>query len=107
MKEAVARGFEMELERYGTPECYFLSLPLELKEKRDKVVKILADSGLSPIVPEGGYFILADVRELSKFVRMLILFHRYNGTFVCGGDLRITADSFGGMCRRGRLSKPR
>ncbi|KAB7497019.1 Kynurenine--oxoglutarate transaminase 3, partial [Armadillidium nasatum] len=63
-QEAVARGFEIELERFGTTDCYFKSLPLELTDKRNKIVKILSDAGLNPIIPEGGYFILADVRNL-------------------------------------------
>ncbi|RXG58899.1 Kynurenine--oxoglutarate transaminase 3 [Armadillidium vulgare] len=63
--EAVARGFEIELERFGTADCYFKSLPLELIDKRNKIVKILSDAGLNPIIPEGGYFILADVRNLN------------------------------------------
>lgn len=65
-QEAVAQGFEIEIERFGTPECYFKSLPAELEVKRDNIVKILEDAGLYPIIPEGGYFILADVTPISK-----------------------------------------
>lgn len=65
-QEAVAQGFEIEMERFGTPECYFKSLPAELEVKRDNIVKILEDAGLYPIIPEGGYFILADVTPISK-----------------------------------------
>lgn len=68
VQEAVAQGFEIELERFGTPECYFLSLPAELKVKRNNIVKILTDAGLNPIIPEGGYFILADVRDIASKV---------------------------------------
>ncbi|KAK4293330.1 hypothetical protein Pmani_033965 [Petrolisthes manimaculis] len=64
VQEAVAESFEIELERFGTPECYFKSLPAELEVKRDNFVKILSDSGFNPIIPEGGYFILADVRDI-------------------------------------------
>lgn len=66
VQEAVARGFEIEIERFGTPECYFLSLPAELNEKRKKIAKMLSDAGINPIIPEGGYFIMADVREIMK-----------------------------------------
>ncbi|XP_069943034.1 kynurenine aminotransferase [Cherax quadricarinatus] len=66
IQEAVAQGFEIEMERFGKPECYFLSLPAELEVKRDNIVRILADAGLNPIVPEGGYFILADVRNITS-----------------------------------------
>uniref|UniRef100_A0A0N7ZB94 Aminotransferase class I/classII large domain-containing protein n=1 Tax=Scylla olivacea TaxID=85551 RepID=A0A0N7ZB94_SCYOL len=64
VQEAVAQGFEKELELYGTPECYLESLAVELEVKRDMIVKLLIDAGLNPIVPEGGYFILADVRDI-------------------------------------------
>ncbi|KAK7067172.1 Kynurenine--oxoglutarate transaminase 3 [Halocaridina rubra] len=66
VQEAVAQGFEIELERFGTPDCYFLSLPAELEVKRDNVVRILNEAGLNPIVPEGGYFILADTRSITS-----------------------------------------
>lgn len=62
----MAEGFEIEIERFGTPECYFKSLPAELEVKRDNIVKILTEAGFNPIIPEGGYFILADVRDISK-----------------------------------------
>lgn len=68
VQEAVAQGFEEELKRYGTPECYFNSLPAELEVKRDTIVKILSEAGLNPIVPEGGYFIMADVRDIASKV---------------------------------------
>jgi len=64
VQEAVGKGFEIEIERLGTPECYFLSLPAELDEKRKKIAKMLSDAGINPIIPEGGYFIMADVRDI-------------------------------------------
>lgn len=66
VQEAVAQGFEIELKRFGTPDCYFLSLPAELEVKRDNIVRILTEAGLNPIVPEGGYFILADTRSITS-----------------------------------------
>ncbi|KAJ8300948.1 hypothetical protein KUTeg_022467 [Tegillarca granosa] len=41
----------------------------ELKPKRDKLAKLLADNGMKPIVPEGGYFMLADI---SKFIYQMM-----------------------------------
>ena len=67
----MAQGFEKELELYGTPECYLESLAVELEVKRDMVAKLLTDAGLNPIVPEGGYFILADVRDIGKWLELL------------------------------------
>ncbi|XP_017105033.2 kynurenine aminotransferase [Drosophila bipectinata] len=60
LQEGVARSFEKELERLGQPESYFLSLPRELKQKRDYMAKFLSDAGMRPTIPEGGYFMLAD-----------------------------------------------
>lgn len=67
VQEAVARGFEIEFNRLGTPECYFNSLPEELTAKRDFMAKFLSDVGMNPTIPEGGYFMLADWSKLSEF----------------------------------------
>jgi len=64
IQEAIAQGFEEEIDRRDTPQCFFNELPRDLKVKRDLMVRILKDCGLSPIVPEGGYFILANVKDL-------------------------------------------
>uniref|UniRef100_A0A6A7FRC2 Kynurenine--oxoglutarate transaminase 3-like n=2 Tax=Hirondellea gigas TaxID=1518452 RepID=A0A6A7FRC2_9CRUS len=64
IQEAVALGFEEETARRGTPECYFQALPAQLEVKRDRVVSILTEVGMYPIVPQGGYFILAYVRDI-------------------------------------------
>ena len=37
----VARGLEIELERLGTEESYFKSLPTQLESKRDYMAKFL------------------------------------------------------------------
>ncbi|XP_071480843.1 kynurenine--oxoglutarate transaminase 3-like [Diadema antillarum] len=84
IQEAVARGLELEFSRLGQPDCYFLELPRELEEKREKISKLLKECNLIPIMPEGGYFMMAkyghlgvDVSEFGdgpedyKFVRFL------------------------------------
>jgi len=63
----VALGFERELQRFGTPECYFESLAEELRPKRDKMVKFLSEVGMVPTSPEAGYFMIADFSKLSKY----------------------------------------
>lgn len=50
----------MELTRLGQPDSYFESLPRELESKRDYMAKFLSDVGMTPTVPEGGYFMVAD-----------------------------------------------
>jgi len=66
MQEAVAQSFEVELNRLGSDESYFKSLPREMQQKRDKMAKILTEAGLKPIIPQGSYFMLVDVSNLSK-----------------------------------------
>nr|CAI5839730.1 unnamed protein product [Callosobruchus analis] len=70
IQEAAAIAFETELPRLGTDECYFISMPKELEKKRDYTVKFLSDVGMVPIVPEGGYFIIADWSPLESRVDM-------------------------------------
>jgi len=66
LQEALARSFEHEMSLMGTPECYFTSLAQELVAKRDYMAKFLSDCGMSPVVPEGGYFMMADWTSLDK-----------------------------------------
>ncbi|XP_074473851.1 kynurenine--oxoglutarate transaminase 1-like isoform X1 [Sebastes fasciatus] len=63
-QEAVARGFEREYELFGTPESYFQQLPAMLHQKRKKLASCLESVGLKPIMPEGGYFMIADVSSV-------------------------------------------
>ncbi|XP_077284152.1 kynurenine aminotransferase [Arctopsyche grandis] len=68
IQEAVGRGFELELNRLDSPECYFYSLPAELESKRDFMAKFLTDVGMNPTIPEGGYFMVADWSKLANKV---------------------------------------
>jgi len=65
LQEAVARGFEKELERLDQDECYFRSISVDLKDKRDYLGEVLTDVGMKPVIPEGGYFMMADWSSLS------------------------------------------
>ncbi|XP_067328326.1 uncharacterized protein [Anolis sagrei] len=60
-QEAVARGLEKELERLGKPDSYFVELPRLLQQKRDFLIQNLIAAGMKPIVPEGTYFLMADL----------------------------------------------
>ena len=84
-KDALGRCFELELSRLDSEECYFNSISNELKPKRDRIVNLLIEAGLTPVIPEGGYFIMADISNIaqnfetddkeckdSKFVKYLI-----------------------------------
>lgn len=69
-QEALAIGFEDEMEKFGTEECYFTSLPKELIPKRDFMAKMLTDVGMSPTIPEGGYFMVANWSRLGDKVNL-------------------------------------
>ncbi|XP_048670921.1 kynurenine--oxoglutarate transaminase 3 isoform X4 [Marmota marmota marmota] len=64
LQEALAQALWIDIKRMDDPECYFNSLPKELEVKRDRMVRLLESVGLKPIVPDGGYFIIADVSLL-------------------------------------------
>ncbi|XP_077602286.1 kynurenine--oxoglutarate transaminase 3 isoform X1 [Crocuta crocuta] len=64
LQEALAQAFWIDIKRMDDPECYFNSLPKELEIKRDRMIHLLESLGLKPIVPDGGYFIIADVSLL-------------------------------------------
>ncbi|KAG7263965.1 hypothetical protein CRUP_001023, partial [Coryphaenoides rupestris] len=64
LQEAVAQGLLRDFQRLGQPDCYFSSLAAELEGKRDRMAAILQEAGMSPILPEGGYFMLVDVTPL-------------------------------------------
>lgn len=65
LQEAVARAFELETARLDQPECYFNSISRDLERKRDNLVSTMVEVGMVPVIPEGGYFILADWSPLA------------------------------------------
>ena len=50
----------------GHPDSYLVQTVDTLQRKRDEIVAVLREVGMEPIVPEGGYFILADVSSIGK-----------------------------------------
>lgn len=66
IQEAVAVGIELETARLDKKdECYLYTLPNdELLPKRNRMIEALKGAGMEPIVPDGGYFILADWTKL-------------------------------------------
>ncbi|XP_033820870.2 kynurenine--oxoglutarate transaminase 3-like [Periophthalmus magnuspinnatus] len=65
LQEAVAQGLLRDCALMGQPDCYFSSLAEELQHKRDRMASILQAAGLTPVLPEGGYFMLVDVSPLN------------------------------------------
>ena len=79
----MARGLEVELERLNTEQSYFKSLAKELESKRNYVVKFLTDVGMKPVVPEGGYFVMADWSNLGSYISLKpAFFHNFNDVLV-------------------------
>jgi kynurenine--oxoglutarate transaminase/cysteine-S-conjugate beta-lyase/glutamine--phenylpyruvate transaminase len=67
----VARCFEYEFKRLNSSKCYFNSISKELVEKRDKIARALQECGMKPIVPDGGYFILADFSRFGLYQKLI------------------------------------
>lgn len=63
----MARCLEYELPRLNSPECYFHSISEEFRAKRDRFAEILDECGMKPIIPDGGYFMLADFSRFGLF----------------------------------------
>ncbi|XP_027884732.1 kynurenine--oxoglutarate transaminase 3 [Xiphophorus couchianus] len=66
LQEAVAQGLLLNYKLMGQPDCYFSSLAEELEGKRDRLAAILQEAGMTPVIPEGGYFMLVDVTPLNQ-----------------------------------------
>ena len=66
IQEAIAVGLEIELARFGSPDSYFEQTIKSLQRKRDETCEVLREVGLTPIVPDGGYFVLADTSAMGK-----------------------------------------
>jgi kynurenine--oxoglutarate transaminase/cysteine-S-conjugate beta-lyase/glutamine--phenylpyruvate transaminase len=47
-----------------SPECYFNSISVDLQRKRDYLCGVLSEVGINPVIPEGGYFVMADWSQL-------------------------------------------
>lgn len=46
------------------PRSYYVALAKEYEQKRDRLVEALSVAGLTPSIPEGAYYILADATRL-------------------------------------------
>ncbi|OCT85191.1 hypothetical protein XELAEV_18023355mg [Xenopus laevis] len=64
LQEALAPALFKDFKRMEEPDCYFNSLPRELEAKRDRMACLLQEAGIKPIIPEGGYFMVADISVL-------------------------------------------
>lgn len=65
LQEAVAVAFETELKKMQNGEKTYWDELLEyLNENRCKLAQIVSATGLTPCIPESGYFMLVDVTKL-------------------------------------------
>lgn len=66
VQEAVAGALEHEMNLMDKPnQCYFFSLAKELQPKRDMLARLCREVGLSPVVPQGGYFMMVNTAGLN------------------------------------------
>lgn len=68
LKEALAQAFEHEIPLIGTEKSYFRGLSSMLEKKRDLMAKLLSEVGFKPIMPQGGYFMMADTSDIGKLL---------------------------------------
>ncbi len=66
IQEAIAAGLEIELARLGQPDSYFVQTVNTLERKRNEMCAVLKEAGFRPIVPDAGYFVLADTSAVGK-----------------------------------------
>ena len=60
----------MEMERIDQPDSYFKRIKQEAIPKRDFLAKQLIEVGLEPIIPDSGYFMLANITKLANRVSL-------------------------------------
>ena len=65
----MARAFDHELSVLGTDESYFKQLPSELLAKKNRLAEILREAGFEPIIPDGGYFMIADASNIGMLLQ--------------------------------------
>lgn len=66
LQEAVAIAIETEIPLLGRNGSYWGQLSQGVMQKRDRFCNFLQTAGLKPIVPEGGYVVIADISLLAK-----------------------------------------
>nr|XP_021504445.1 kynurenine--oxoglutarate transaminase 1 isoform X4 [Meriones unguiculatus] len=63
---AVAQCFEQEQQHFGQPSSYFLQLPQAMQLNRDHMIRSLQSVGLKPLIPQGSYFLVADISDFKS-----------------------------------------
>ena len=63
---ALADTFKKERLLLGTKDSYWYWLQETLLQKRNRMYGMAKEAELKPIIPDGGYFMVADISSLSK-----------------------------------------
>lgn len=69
MQEATARAFEHEMDLLRSNKTigfWEKELRSDLLDKRNRMAGILSKANMRPIIPQGGYFMVADFSDLAK-----------------------------------------
>ncbi len=66
MHDFVTVGAPAPLQEAGAialrlPDSYYVELAAQYQKRRDRVMKMLADAGLRPMLPKGAYYIMCDI----------------------------------------------
>ena len=67
MHDFVTVGAPAPLQEAGAialrlPDSYYVELAAQYQKRRDRVMKMLADAGLHPMLPKGAYYIMCDIK---------------------------------------------
>ncbi|XP_054162736.1 kynurenine aminotransferase-like isoform X2 [Oppia nitens] len=84
IQEAAARTFELELQKLRDnqiDDMYWTQLTSLLTKKRDMLFNMLSELGFNPMVPEGGYYLVADCRRLIDRLNLNDYFDKRGKTF--------------------------
>ncbi|XP_058158262.1 kynurenine--oxoglutarate transaminase 1 isoform X2 [Dasypus novemcinctus] len=65
-KAAVAQSFKREQLHFGQPSSYFVQLPQASQRNRDHMIRSLQSVGLRPVIPQGSYFLMADISDFKS-----------------------------------------
>jgi aminotransferase len=88
LQYAVARGV------CSLPDSYYSGLATSYSAKRDKLCEALREAGLTPNIPQGAYYVLADVGRLPGVTSKAKAMHLLERTGVAGvpGDAFFNGD---------------
>ncbi|KAL7056846.1 hypothetical protein AAHC03_019243 [Spirometra sp. Aus1] len=64
LQEALASAFEYELPLMGTAESYFQEITASVEQKCHVLASALARVGMTPVMPQGGYFLMANIETI-------------------------------------------